>query len=201
VEHENGPSLLIITRQGLPQMQRDATALENVRRGGYVLLDCSAVPQCIVMATGSEVSLALEAVQQAQAQGKRVRLVSMPCTEYFDAQDADYRDAVLPPAVRARVAVEAGSTGLWARYVGLDGRVIGIDHYGESGKAPELFKKFGFTADHVLIHDTEGRHQWLRSNRAQRAARAVRERQALRAADRRNQRPGRRPDQRASDAP
>jgi transketolase len=131
-------------------MQRNATALENVRRGGYVLLDCSAAPQCIVMATGSEVSLALEAVQQAQAQGKRVRLVSMPCTEYFDAQDADYRDAVLPPAVRARVAVEAGSTGLWARYVGLDGRVIGIDHYGESGKAPELFKKFGFTADNVL---------------------------------------------------
>jgi transketolase len=150
VEHENGPSLLIITRQGLPQMQRDAPALENVRRGGYVLLDCSAAPQCIVIATGSEVSLALEAVRRAQAQGKRVRLVSMPCTQYFDAQDADYRDAVLPPAVRARVAVEAGSTGLWARYVGLDGRVIGIDHYGESGKAPELFKKFGFTADNVL---------------------------------------------------
>jgi transketolase len=150
VEHGNGPSLLIITRQGLPQMQRDASALENVRRGGYVLLDCSGTPQCVVMATGSEVHLALEAVQKAQAEGKRVRLVSMPCTEYFDAQDADYRNAVLPPAVRARVAVEAGTTGLWARYVGLDGRVIGIDHYGESGKAPELFKKFGFTADNVL---------------------------------------------------
>jgi transketolase len=150
VEHESGPSLLIITRQGLPQMQRDASALENVRRGGYVLLDCGGEPACIVIATGSEVHVALEAVRKSQAQGKRVRLVSMPCTEYFDAQDADYRNAVLPPAVRARVAVEAGTTGLWARYVGLDGRVVGIDHYGESGKAPELFKKFGFTADNVL---------------------------------------------------
>jgi transketolase len=150
VEHESGPSLLIITRQGLPQMQRDAAALENIRRGGYTLLDCPGTPQCLVMATGSEVSLALEAVQQAQAEGLRVRLVSMPCTEFFDAQDVAYRSAVLPPAVRARVAVEAGTTGGWWRYVGLDGRVVGIDHYGESGKAPELFKKFGFTPDNVL---------------------------------------------------
>jgi transketolase len=100
----------------------------------------------------------MEAAHQAQADGLRVRVVSMPCTEYFDAQDAAYRDAVLPPSVRARVAVEAGSTGLWWRYVGLEGRVVGIDHYGESGKAPELFKKFGFTADNVLkaIRETVG---------------------------------------------
>ena len=102
------------------------------------------------MATGSEVHLALEAVRLAQADGVKVRLVSMPCTSLFDSQEAAYRDRVLPPRVRARVAVEAGTTGLWYRYVGLSGRVIGIDHYGESGKAPELFKKFGFTADNVL---------------------------------------------------
>ncbi|HEY5020417.1 MAG TPA: transketolase C-terminal domain-containing protein, partial [Steroidobacteraceae bacterium] len=89
-------------------------------------------------------------VKAATAQGKRVRLVSMPCTERFDAQDAAYRESVLPAAVRARVAVEAGTTGLWWRYVGSAGRVIGIDHYGASGKAPELFKKFGITAEHVL---------------------------------------------------
>jgi transketolase len=150
VEHQTGPTLLIITRQGLPQMTRDAATLESIRRGGYVLLDCPGTPQCIVMATGSEVQWALEAGQKAQADGMRVRVVSMPCTEYFDAQDAAYRDAVLPPSVRARVAVEAGTTGLWWRYVGLDGRVVGIDHYGESGKGPDLFKKFGFTTDNVL---------------------------------------------------
>jgi transketolase len=150
VEHEAGPSLLVITRQGLPQMQRDTPALENIRRGGYVLLDCPGAPECVVMATGSEVHLALEAVQKAQAEGACVRLVSMPCTQLFDAQEPGYRDTVLPPTVRARVAVEAGSTGGWWRYVGLDGRVVGIDHYGESGKAPELFKKFGFTPDNVL---------------------------------------------------
>jgi transketolase len=150
VENDKGPTLLVITRQGLPQMQRTGAALEAILRGGYVLLDCPGTPQCVVMATGSEVHLALEAVQKAQAEGLRVRLVSMPCTSLFDAQDAAYRDSVLPPSLRARVAVEAGSTGLWWRYVGLGGRVVGIDHYGESGKAPELFKKFGFTADNVL---------------------------------------------------
>ncbi len=150
IEHTAGPTLLILTRQGLPQQQRSPAALEGVGRGGYVLLDCNGTPECLVIATGSEVHLALEAVQKAQAAGLKVRLVSMPCTSLFDAQDAPYRDAVLPPAVRARVAVEAGTTGLWYRYVGLSGRVVGIDHYGESGKAPELFNKFGFTADNVL---------------------------------------------------
>ena len=108
------------------------------------------MPECVVIATGSEVSIAFDGVKAAAAQGKRVRLVSMPCTERFDAQDAAYRDSVLPSAVRARVAIEAGSTGLWWRYVGFGGRVIGIDHYGASGKAPELYQKFGITAEHVL---------------------------------------------------
>ncbi|HEV7984599.1 MAG TPA: transketolase [Steroidobacteraceae bacterium] len=149
IEHTAGPSALIFTRQGLPQLPRTPAALAAVGRGGYVLADCDGLPECIVIATGSEVAIALDGVKAAAAQGKRVRLVSMPSTERFDAQDAAYRDSVLPPAVRARVAIEAGSTGLWWRYVGDRGRVIGIDHYGASGKAPELYKKFGITAEHV----------------------------------------------------
>ncbi len=149
IEHDSGPTCLVLTRQGLPQLPRSTAALALVRRGGYVLADCQGTPQCVVMATGSEVHVALEAVQRAQAEGRRVRLVSLPCTELFDAQDAAYRESVLPAAVRARVAVEAGTTGLWWRYVGLAGRVIGIDRFGASGKGPELLKKFGFTADNV----------------------------------------------------
>ena len=162
IEHDSGPSLLVLTRQGLPQQTRDAAALAGIRRGGYVLADCQGTPECVVIATGSEVSIANEAVQRAQAAGKRVRLVSMPCTQLFDAQDAAYREAVLPAAVTARVAVEAGTTGLWWRYVGSAGRVIGIDHYGASGKGPEVMKKFGFTAEHVqrAINELiEGEHQ------------------------------------------
>jgi transketolase len=162
IEHDSGPSLLVLTRQGLPQQKRDAAALAGIRRGGYVLADCQGTPECLVIATGSEVSIAIEAVQRAQAAGKRVRLVSMPCTQLFDAQDAAYREAVLPAAVTARVAVEAGTTGLWWRYVGSAGRVIGIDHYGASGKGPEVMKKFGFTAEHVqraINESIEGEHQ------------------------------------------
>jgi transketolase len=156
IEHVSGPSCLILTRQGLPQLARERQALEGIRRGGYVLLDCQGAAQCLVIATGSEVSIALEAVQRAQSAGKRVRLVSMPCTQLFDAQDAAYRESVLPAAVTARVAVEAGSTGLWWRYVGTAGRIIGIDHYGASGKGAEVMKKFGFTADNIerAIHES-----------------------------------------------
>jgi len=150
IERDQGPTALVLTRQALPPLPRDAAQLDAILRGGYILLNCAEVPECLVMATGSEVSLALEAVKSAQAQGKRVRLISLPCTDLFDAQDAAYRESVLPAAVTRRVAVEAGSTGLWWRYVGASGRILGIDHYGASGKAPELFKQFGFTADNVL---------------------------------------------------
>ncbi|MFI4913627.1 MAG: transketolase [Steroidobacterales bacterium] len=150
LEREQGPTCLVLTRQALPQLPRTAEQSASIRRGGYVLLDCVGTPECIVLATGSEVQIALEAVKTAQAQGRRVRLVSLPSTDVFDAQDAAYREAVLPAAVKCRVAVEAGSTGLWWRYAGLAGRVLGIDHFGASGKAPELFRKFGFTADNVL---------------------------------------------------
>jgi transketolase len=150
IEHDSGPCALVFTRQALPQLARTSAAIEAIRRGGYVLADCDGTPECVVLATGSEVSIALEAVNTAAAQGKRVRLVSLPCTERFDAQDAAYRDSVLPASIRARVAVEAGTTGLWYRYVGLAGRVVGIDHYGASGKGPAVFQKFGITAAHVL---------------------------------------------------
>jgi transketolase len=149
IEHADGPTALALTRQGLPQLPRESVSPESIRRGGYVLLDCTGVPECIVIATGSEVSIALAAVRTLQSRGRRVRLVSMPCTQRFDAQDASYREAVLPSALSARVSVEAGSTGLWWRYVGARGRVIGLDHYGASGKGPEVMKKFGFTAEHV----------------------------------------------------
>jgi transketolase len=159
IEHTAGPSALIFTRQGLPQLQQTPAALAAIARGGYVLFDCDGTPECIVIGTGSEVSIALEAAKAVAARGKRVRVVSMPSTDRFDAQEGAYRDAVLPPAVRARVAVEAGTTALWWRYVGDRGRVIGLDHYGASGKAPELFKKFGITAEHVqqaILESLEG---------------------------------------------
>jgi transketolase len=148
IERIDGPSCLVLTRQGLAQVAA-AAAPEQVARGGYVLFDCQGVPELIVIATGSEVGLALDAVKAAQAQGKRVRLVSMPCTEVFDAQDPAWREAVLPAKVTRRLAIEAGATGLWWRYVGSGGRVLGIDEFGASGKGPELFVKYGFGADNV----------------------------------------------------
>ncbi|MBS0388927.1 MAG: transketolase, partial [Proteobacteria bacterium] len=149
IERSDGPGCLVLTRQGLAQVAA-GVAPEQVARGGYVLLDCAGAPEQIVIATGSELALALDAVKAAQAQGRRVRLVSMPCTQVFDAQDATWRESVLPAAVTRRVAIEAGATGLWWRYVGATGKVLGIDEYGASGKAPELFRKFGFGADNVL---------------------------------------------------
>ena len=149
IERHDGPSALVLTRQALPQLASAAQAAQ-IARGGYVLLDCAGSPECIVIATGSEVSLAIEAVKVAQAKSKRVRLVSMPCTAVFEAQDALWRESVLPAAVTRRLAVEAGATALWWRHVGSGGRVLGIDEFGASGKAPELFRKFGLTSDNVL---------------------------------------------------
>ncbi len=149
IERADGPACLVLTRQGLPQVAA-AAAAEHIARGGYVLLDCNGVPDLIVIATGSELSLALDAVKAAQAQGRRVRLVSMPCTAVFDAQDAAWKESVLPVSVTRRLAIEAGATGLWWRYVGTAGRVLGIDEFGASGKAPELFRKYGLGADNVL---------------------------------------------------
>ncbi|MCB1803341.1 MAG: transketolase, partial [Gammaproteobacteria bacterium] len=146
IEKQDGPTCLVFTRQGIPFQARSAEQIANINRGGYVLHDCDGTPDVIVIATGSEVGIAMEA---AKASSKKVRVVSMPCTSIFDAQDAAYKESVLPKAVTARVAVEAAVTDGWWKYVGSNGKVIGIDTFGESAPAGELFKLFGFTAENV----------------------------------------------------
>ncbi|HPQ95834.1 MAG TPA: transketolase C-terminal domain-containing protein, partial [Thiolinea sp.] len=148
IEKRHGPTCLVLTRQNLSHQQRDAGQLAGIARGGYVLKDCDGTPEAIIIATGSEVALAMDAA--GKLSGRRVRVVSMPSTDAFDAQDAAYRESVLPVAVTARVAVEAGATGGWYKYVGLAGRVVGIDTFGESAPAGILFKHFGFTVDNVV---------------------------------------------------
>ena len=150
IERRDGPSSLIFSRQGLPHQDRDNQQLADVARGGYVLKACDGVPDAIVIATGSEVALAMAAAERLESAGKQIRVVSMPCTEIFDAQDAAYRESVLPSDVFARVAVEALHADYWYKYVGLDGRIIGMTTFGESAPAGDLFKEFGFTVDNVV---------------------------------------------------
>jgi transketolase len=145
LEHAKGPSCLVLTRQALPQQSRTPAQVAAIARGGYVLLDCADVPEAIIIGTGSELSLAVDAARELGAQGRRVRVVSMPNCEVFLAQDSAYRDAVLPAAVRRRIAVEAAASLSWHRFVGTDGRIIGLDRFGASGKAPDLFRHFGIT--------------------------------------------------------
>jgi transketolase len=144
-----GPSALVLTRQALPQQPRTAEQLANIRRGGYVLIEPAGLAEALVIASGSEVGIAAQAVNAANAAGRRVRLVSMPSTEAFDAQDAAYRETVLPRALTRRLAVEAGARQSWWRYVGSAGRVLGIDRFGASGKVADVFPHFGFTADNI----------------------------------------------------
>ena len=144
---KNGPTSLILSRQGLPHQDRSDAQIADIGKGGYVLKDSNGDPDVIVIATGSEVALA---VQAAESSDKNVRVVSMPSTDAFDAQDEGYRESVLPSSCTARVAVEAGVTGFWRKYVGLNGVVIGIDTFGESAPAGDLFKHFGFTVDNVV---------------------------------------------------
>jgi transketolase len=145
-----GPTALALTRQAVPQQPRTPQQLENIRRGGYVLIDCAGVPEMLVIATGSEVGIAAQAVNSLNGTGRRVRLVSMPSTHVFDAQDETYREAVLPRAVTRRLAVEAAARQSWWRYVGSEGRVLGIDRFGASGKGADVLAHFGFTADNVV---------------------------------------------------
>jgi transketolase len=149
VERLDGPSALVFSRQNLQFQKRDAKALAGIVRGAYVLADCAAAPQALLLATGSEVQLALDAQAKLAGEGVRVRVVSMPSTSVFERQDAAYRETVLPRGM-PRVAVEAGVSDYWRKYVGLEGAVIGIDRYGESAPGPELFKYFGFTVDKVV---------------------------------------------------
>jgi transketolase len=148
IEKNDGPTSLILSRQNLPFQERSPEQIASIARGGYILRDCDGTPDLILIATGSEVALAMGAAEQMSA--KKVRVVSMPCTNTFDEQDAAYREAVLPAAVRARVAIEAGVTGFWRSYVGLDGAVVGLDRFGESAPAGDLFKEFGFTVENVV---------------------------------------------------
>jgi transketolase len=141
----------VLTRQGLPQQPRSSAQLEGIARGGYVLIDCPGTPEALVIATGSEIGIAVQAVNALNAAGRRVRLVSLPSTDTFNAQDEAYREAVLPRAVTRRLAVEAGATQSWWRYVGAGGRVLGIDRFGASGKAADVFTHFGFTADNIAL--------------------------------------------------
>ncbi len=150
VERKDGPVCLIMSRQNLNQQARTAEQLEAVRRGGYILKDCEGAPELIYIATGSEVQLVMDAAEQLAAQGRKVRVVSMPCCELFDKQDAAYRESVLPSSVRARVAVEAQAAGTWWKYVGLDGRIVAMESFGASAPAGKLFPHFGFTVENVV---------------------------------------------------
>jgi transketolase len=143
VERKDGPSSLIFSRQNLAFQKRDAAQIANIRKGAY------GKPQAVIIATGSEVGLAMEAQKSLAAEGVNVRVVSMPSTNVFDKQNQAYKDSVLPKGIK-RVAVEAGVTSGWYKYVGLDGAVVGMDSFGESAPAPELFKHFGFTTDNVV---------------------------------------------------
>ncbi|MDD2770130.1 MAG: transketolase [Methylococcus sp.] len=152
IERQDGPSTLIFSRQNLPHIPRSAEQIAAIAQGGYVLVDCAGTPDAILLATGSEIELAVKAAEALTAQGKKIRVVSMASTNVFDAQDQAYRDSVLPPAVTRRVAIEAGVTDGWWKYVGSHGKVVGLDRFGESAPAGQLFKLFGFTVDNVVNH-------------------------------------------------
>jgi len=148
IERKQGPSCLIFSRQGLPHQARSDTQIDEISKGGYILKDCKGMPEAIIIATGSEVALAMDAAEQLA--DKKIRVISMPSVDVFEAQDAAYKEAVLPKAVTARVVVEAAVTDGWYKYAGLNGKVIGIDHFGESAPANLLFKEFGFSVENVV---------------------------------------------------
>ena len=150
VERKDGPSSLVFSRQGLASMPRTSAQVENVAKGGYVLVDTDGTPDIIFIATGSEVELAVKAAEALTAEGKKARVVSMPSTSTFDQQDAEYKQSVLPLEVSARVAIEAAAADYWYKYVGLDGRVVGMTTFGESAPGGVLYEHFGFTVDNVV---------------------------------------------------
>ena len=150
IEHRDGPSCLVFSRQTLAHQQRTAEQIQAIAKGGYILKDCQGAPDAIIIATGSEIELAMDAARSDELSDKRIRVVSMPSTSVFERQSTAYRESVLPSAVTARVAVEAAASGGWYKYVGLKGTVIGIDSFGESAPAKELFAYFGFTVDKVI---------------------------------------------------
>ncbi len=150
IERKDAPSALIFSRQNLAQQPRTAEQVADIAKGGYILKDCAGKPELILIATGSEVELAVNAAAELEAQGKQVRVVSMPSTDAFDKQDAAYREAVLPADVTKRIAIEAGIADFWYKYVGFGGKIIGMTTFGESAPADQLFKMFGFTTENVV---------------------------------------------------
>ncbi|MRI31538.1 transketolase [Endozoicomonas sp. OPT23] len=150
IQREDGPSALVFSRQNLKHMDRTEEQVANIARGGYILKDSEGTPEVILMATGSEVELTMNAAAELESKGRKVRVVSMPSTDVFDAQDAEYKQSVLPLDVPARVAVEALAADFWYKYVGLDGRVIGMTTFGESAPASDLFPFFGFTVENIV---------------------------------------------------
>ncbi|EKO3925378.1 transketolase [Vibrio metschnikovii] len=150
IERKDAPSALIFSRQNLAQQPRTAVQVADIAKGGYILKDCAGKPELILIATGSEVELAVNAAAELEAQGKHVRVVSMPSTDAFDKQDAAYREAVLPADVTKRIAIEAGIADFWYKYVGFGGKIIGMTTFGESAPADQLFKMFGFTTENVV---------------------------------------------------
>ncbi|MCW0315576.1 Transketolase 2 [Pantoea ananatis] len=152
IERHHGPTALILSRQNLAQPERTAEQVANIKRGGYVLKECDGTPDIILIATGSEVEITLGAATKLTTGGHKVRVVSLPSTDLFDAQDAAYRESVLPSAVKARVAVEAGIADYWYKYVGPDGAIVGMTTFGESAPAEKLFAEFGFTVENIVSH-------------------------------------------------
>jgi len=152
VESKHNPSALIFSRQNLPHQQRTAAQVTAIEKGAYILKDCAGIPEIIIIATGSEVGLAMQAAEALvnKNTGKKVRVVSMPCAEIFEKQDKSYRESVLPSSVTKRVAIEAGHRDFWYKYVGLNGVIVGMSSFGESAPAEALFKQFGFTVENVV---------------------------------------------------
>lgn len=151
LERQNGPSALVLSRQGLKHQQRDPETVYNIRHGAYILVEPEEHPEAIIIATGSEVNLAVDAQKELASQGHQVRVVSMPCVEVFERQDEGYRALVLPEQVPARVVIEAGCTASWYKYAGSKGKVIGLDRYGESAPGGQLFEYFGFSSENVVL--------------------------------------------------
>jgi len=150
IERKTGPTSLVFSRQGLPHLERTEEQLRAITKGAYVLRDCDGQPEAIIIGTGSEVALAITAYDELTAKGRKIRVVSMPSMDTFEAQDTAYRESVLPVAVKARVAVEAGVTQLWPKYMGTQGKIIGLDTFGESAPAGDVYKAFGITTEKMI---------------------------------------------------
>ena len=151
IQREDGPSSLIFSRQNLVHQERTTQQVANIEKGAYILSDSEGQPDLILIATGSEIGLAQEAASKLRQSGHKIRVVSMPSTDVFDQQNAEYKQSVLPLEVSARIAIEASMADYWYKYVGIDGRVIGMTTFGESAPANLLFEEFGFTVDNILF--------------------------------------------------